>query len=420
MTYEEALSYLNETEAAGIVFGLENIRALCKQLGEPQNKFSIVHVTGTNGKGTVSALIEAALTHAGHKTGRFSSPAVYDRLECITCGGAPITRDDYARCISDVAAAAHRSCVSPTVFEIETAAAYRYFELCGCDIAVIEVGMGGRLDATNVNKKCEVCVFTHIDADHSAYLGADVSDIAAEKAGIIKPGCTAVTYPQCDEVKTVLMRKCSENGAELKICEKPDIIRSRITGTEFTIPSLPDVTFKIRLAGDHQAQNAALAAAVCAELDRRGIHVGTDAMLGGFASVTLPGRFEILCTDPLFIADGAHNPDACAALAKNITRYSGVKRVAFILGILRDKDYKTVCRITAPLAEHIYCITPPSPRALDADALLSAVLPYNSRASAHSARDAVTLAVKGGYDAVVSFGTFTTIKQIKEILQECI
>lgn len=415
MTQDEARAYIAGAQKRGIVPGLDNMRAVCAALGHPERKYKIIHIAGTNGKGSVGAFIEQILIHAGLRTGRFSSPAVEDFHECITVNGIFIGADDYGKCIGAVKAAAEAAGASPTAFEIETAAAYEYFARCGCEIAVVEAGMGGRLDATNVIDSCTVSVFTHISADHTAFLGSTLSEIAFEKSGIIKPGCRAVTYAQESNVTSVLARECSRAGAELITAPKAEISASDIHKTIFSADGLENL--KIHLAGLHQAHNAALAVCVCHTLIHMGLPVTDNDIRRGLCAAYLPGRFEAVCSNPLIILDGAHNPDAAARLAENLEFYLGNMRTAFIFGMFRDKDCTRTAQLTAPLARKIYCITPPGSRGLASSELAAVTEDFNKNVVASELPDALTDALAEHFDAVVCFGTLSTIKEIKDILR---
>lgn len=406
MNYNEAAEYVRSLTSRGIVPGLSNMRRLCLELGNPQDKLKTVHIAGTNGKGSFGAYLGKMLECEGYCTGRYVSPAVEKARESFLINGEAVSEEDYARCISAVRDAAERIEAEgffPTPFEVETAAAFVLFDWKQCGFALIECGMGGRLDATNVIKSSVCSVITKISADHTAFLGDTLSEIAAEKSGIIKSGGIAVSAMQCEEVSEVIEKKCRETGVDLVFAEKADIISSGLDRMDFEYDGKQ---YHTSLTGLYQAQNAALA--ICAA---RRIGISEKSIREGVEQTKWSYRFEIIKKNPYVILDGAHNPDGASELAKTIKRYFKKEDVTFIFGVFRDKDYEKIAELTAPLAKKIYTVTPPSLRGLKAETLAETVRKYNENVTAS---DIETAFNEADSRAVICFGSLSFLKKARE------
>lgn len=406
MTYNEAVKYVHSLSVRGIVPGLSNMIRLCDELGNPQDKVKTVHIAGTNGKGSFGAYLGEIMRSEGYCVGRYTSPAVGNVRESFLINGAPITEEDYAHCISIVREAAQRiegEGFFPTSFEIETAAAFVLFDIRKCDFSLIECGMGGREDATNVIKNPLCCAITKISLDHTAFLGGTLEEIAAEKAGIIKSGAMVVSMPQCAGVSAVLEDKCEKEGVKAKFAKIAQIIKSGLNGLDFIYE---EKEYHTSLTGLYQAQNAALA--VCAA---RCIGISDDSVRVGIERAKWAYRFEIIKEKPYVILDGAHNPDGAAELAKTVAQYFKKEDLTFVFGVFRDKAYRKMAELTAPLASKIYTVTPPSPRGLEAEALAEAVREYNGNVTASDVESAFKNA---DTRAVVCFGSLSFLKQARE------
>lgn len=370
MNYNDALNYIHSVHNFGVKSGLENIKYMLKLIGNPQDTLKFVHVAGTNGKGSTSCATASVLKQAGYRVGLYISPFVSDFCERIQVDGIPITYEalveqvESIKPIADKTAAALRH---PTEFETITAIAFNYFAQTHCDIVVLEVGLGGRFDSTNVINTPLVSVITSISYDHTAILGNTLAKIAFEKCGIIKHGGVTVTCPnQAEEALEVIMYRCAQEGNTLLMpsCHLARIVAEGIDGTDIKYGGL---TIHIPLIGRHQIDNFLTAYEVLTALRSRGFPVSDENIIAGFANVSFPARMEVLCKSPVVILDGAHNPSGAAALAYSVKRLFNGKKIIAIMGMLADKDYKTSIGFIAPLASSFYSVTPTSGRALNAD-----------------------------------------------------
>lgn len=368
MTYDEALSYIHSVSWKGSRPGLERIRELCRLLGDPQRGMKFVHVAGTNGKGSVCAMTASVLRASGLKTGLFTSPYVSFFEERIQVDGEPIPKDRLAEVTAKVKRCADKMEDSPTEFELLTAIGFVYFRETGCDAVVLEVGLGGRLDSTNVIEEPVLSVITGIDLDHTEVLGSTLGEIAAEKGGIIKPGRPVVAAECPAEAEEVLRRIAEERGSEFI-----PVDYSRISGA---VSSLDGSTFdlapygkmSVSLAGVYQIKNAAVVVTAAEAIRKEGFSVTDGNVAAGLASAKWPARFETLSRDPLVIYDGAHNPNGVAALCENVRTLCG-GRVILVTGVMADKDYRPMAEELSPLTEKVFTVTPGNPRALDAEKL---------------------------------------------------
>lgn len=417
LTYKQARSFMEECARFGSVPGLENIKNLCRELGNPQDKLRTVHIAGTNGKGSVGAYLAAVLEKSGLRVGRYVSPAVMCEREVFSVNGEAVTEDSYARAVSSaydgVRRMLKRGLSHPTQFEIETAAAFECFLNEKCDIALIEVGMGGRLDSTNIISKPQLCVITHISMDHTAFLGDTLEKIAAEKAGIIKKGVPVVSAEQDVIVSKILEDKCRAENAPLYYADKTQIVNANLSGIEF---ECGEYRLKTSMCGAYQCANASVAVKCALVLREIGYKITDNDIKSGIECARWQGRFEVLRNNPPFIADGAHNPDGAQRLAESIRLYFKDKKPCFVFGVFRDKDYEKIAQLTAPLASCIYTVTPPTARGLDAKALCDAVKKYNNRCiSCESVEQAVRLAAECE-DGAVCFGSLSFLAEVKNII----
>ena len=365
MNYPDSVRFLytlgNEVKTAKL--GLERIGFLLEALGNPQHAFRIVHVAGTNGKGSTCAMIESGLRAAGYRTGLFTSPHLVEPTERIQIAGRPVGAGQFAAAFDQVHACAEkllrleRIDLHPTYFESVTAMAMVVFRECGVEIAVLEVGLGGRLDATNVVTP-ELCVVTPVDFDHEAYLGKSLESIAWEKAGILKPGARAVFAQQRAEAEGVLEARAAALG--VAVTHSSEVAISGVTlharGGDFLWDGLP---VSCPLAGEHQAENARTAIAALWQLG-----VAPEAIRQGIAQTAWPGRLERVAVNPEIILDGAHNPASARALADYLDRFYEPRRVWLIYGAMRDKAVEEMAAILFPRAGHVIVTAPAQSRAL--------------------------------------------------------
>jgi len=360
MNYSQALQYIHSLERFGIQPGLGRVRLLCEALGNPQDKLEYIHIAGTNGKGSTATMLSEICIAAGKKTGLYISPYVVDFRERIQINGKMIPHRDFAALIERIAA-----CRIPelTEFEAVTAAALIYFDEQHCDWVVLETGLGGRLDATNVIQNPAVTVITPISLDHSEILGSTIDKIAAEKCGIIKPnGMTICANPQPEDAMTVIRQSAAKRNNRL-ILPNPEAVSRKqfsLSGITFTYKGL-DVS--LPLCGQHQLSNAltAIETALALSMDAR-------AITAGLKQVCLPARVEVLRTSPPLILDGAHNPEKTAALINTVSPFLTQKAI-FVFGTLADKDYRSELDLIAPVCRELITVTPPGDRALPAGTL---------------------------------------------------
>ena len=424
--YQKAVAYLEsippfvprELGPGEEPFSLDPIRKLLKRLGDPQEKLHFVHVTGTNGKGSTCVYLTQILTCAGYRTGLYTSPAVIKINERIRIGEQEISDPEFARIVDSVRLAAEKmredGAGFPSEFEQTTAAAFLYFYENACDPVVLEVGMGGRLDATNVIPAPLLAVFTPISKDHTESLGGTLAAIAGEKAGIIKEGSAVLTGPQKEEAEAVLRERAEEKNVPFYRAEMPAEGSSCVEGQTFR---LGDLAFSTSLLGKWQLQNAALAVSAARLLREAGYVIPDEALLRGVASARWPGRFEILRKNPYLIADGSHNPAGVRLLIKSLRELFPDRKFYLVSGVLADKAYEEIMSEAVPHARFVWTVTPPSVRALKAEELAAVVTRLGGEAEAcGSVKEALQKALHAasGEDVVCAFGTFSFIKEIRE------
>ena len=371
MNYEEARKYIDSIAAFGSKLGLDNITTLMKLLGDPQKKLKFVHVAGTNGKGSTVAYLSSILIRAGFRTGIYTSPFVENFSERIRINDEEISEEEFAFHATRVRQTAEKMIKeglgSPTEFELICAIAFLYFAEKNCEICVLEVGMGGRLDATNVIDQPLLCIITPISFDHMEYLGDTLEKIAYEKAGIIKDDTTVLTYPQTKGVEEVLEDECRKHLSRLIRCTLPEEIKKAdINGIEFEYEG---TLFKTRILGIYQINNAAMAITAAKLLRDEGLDISDEDIIAGIDKALWKARFEILRKDPFVIIDGSHNLQGMETLSESLKLYFGDKKIIFIIGILKDKEYGKMLDRIMPLASRVFTVTVPSPRTLTADEL---------------------------------------------------
>ncbi|MFS8500329.1 MAG: folylpolyglutamate synthase/dihydrofolate synthase family protein [Caldicoprobacter sp.] len=383
MNYEEALEFIHGTYRFGSKLGLENIKDLLQRLGNPHERFRAVHVAGTNGKGSVTSMLAHVLHEAGYRVGMFISPYLERFTERIQVDLKEIEPHELARITErvkeKVVEMVSEGKTHPTEFEVVTAIGFTYFAERQVDCAVVEVGLGGRLDATNVVNPL-VSVITSISYDHMDVLGDTLEKIAAEKAGIIKQGRPVVTYPQHPEVISVIRRVSRERCAPLfEVDEESiEVVASQVGRQVFNY-SFGGEKFSnvvIRLTGRHQILNAATALTAVAVLRREGIAIPDDAVYRGMERAVWPGRLEVVRRRPYVILDGAHNESGAQVLASAIKEYYDGKPVTLVIGMLKDKDADAIVKHLCPLAESVIVTKPDSPRAMEPDELAIKVRGY--------------------------------------------
>lgn len=369
MTIEETMSYIHATEWQGSRPGLSRISALCHALGDPQKELTCIHIAGTNGKGSTSAMLDAILRAEGYRVGLFTSPYIYRFGERMQINGVPISDEALCRVIERIRPAVDAMEDRPTEFELITAAGLVFFAEEGVDVAVIEVGMGGRLDATNVLPPPLLSVITGIALDHTAYLGDTVEAIAREKAGILKRGSAAVCGMMEDAAAHIIAEIATSKDIYCGFADPAALRNVSVTprGCRFSYRRRRRV--RIPFAATYQPRNAALVLDACDELRRRGLRLRESSIRRGLRTVRWPGRFEYFSHSPDVVFDGSHNPEGIAAAKKSIDALYPDGHILLLTGVMRDKDFSDMIATLAPITERVFCVRPDNPRAMEADAL---------------------------------------------------
>ena len=366
--YEEALAYLQKAAQRGSVLGLERISALTELLGQPQDSIKTVHISGTNGKGSLGAMLCSVLKSAGYRAGSFSSPAITNVTDSFRIDGETVSDEKFSQVILDIAPMCESMDEKPTEFEVLTAAAFELFRRESCDIAVIECGMGGDLDSTNVISLPLLSVITNVQLDHCGFLGTTVAEIASHKAGIIKKG-RPVFFGGSDETALAVIKEAAlESDSELYYPPWDNISSASfdLSGLSFNYRGM---RFELPLLGTYQLTNAANALGCIEILKNCGLDIPYRAVKEGLANVKWRGRFEVLRTEPYVIFDGSHNPDGIRFAADSIRRYFGSTRVALLIGVMADKEYHLYADMLDELTDVVFTVIPDNPRALDSNVL---------------------------------------------------
>ena len=425
----DPIAYINEPRWQKVRPGLERITELLERMGRPQDRLKFVHVAGTNGKGSTCAYIASILQEGGYRTGLFTSPYIIEFEERIRVNGENIPSDalrDITLFVREHSEAmAEISGEHPTEFELMTAVAFEHFARSECDIVVCEVGLGGRLDSTNIIDPPEACVITRIGLDHTEFLGDTPAKVAAEKAGIIKPGSAVVSWPQEDEgALQAIVDAAKRCGANVVV---PDMGLLKVGGVSaegirsFTYGG---ESFTTKLLGSYQPSNAALAIETARQLRERGWKLTNDVIERGVANTSWPGRFEVVSDDmPVVVVDGGHNPQGAEVLADSLRDVFDGRRIVFLMSVLADKDYPAMIEQVAPLGVAWVCVTSPNAaRALSADDLASEIRKHVDASVVIETADGFASAMKrareiAGSDGVVcAFGSLYSIAEIKKAL----
>jgi len=425
MKYNEALEYMESLAGYGIVPGLDSIRRLCEKMNHPQKDLSFVHIAGTNGKGSVLAYVSTILKCAGYKVGRYISPTISEYRERFQINNRPISKKafcelaEYAKEICEQIVV--KGFPHPTPFEVETAIAFHYFRQQGCQIVVLETGMGGLTDATNIVENTKVAVLTPISMDHMGFLGKTLEEISAQKAGIFKSGCQVVTAVQQPAVMQVIRDKAEELALGVKIADpgKAKKIRYGLEKQRFDYEHMKNL--EISLAGTYQISNAVLAVEVIKSLQEQGFAVSETALRKGLQETRWPGRFTLLGKKPYFVVDGAHNEDAAKKLAESIEFYFTNKRIVYIMGVLRDKEYEKIIDITHKYADQILTVTiPGNKRAMSSYELAAEIAKVHPNVTAvDSLEEAVEISylLAGKEDVILAFGSLYFQGKLMEIVK---
>lgn len=423
---QSPMERLEALRARDMNLSLDTITALLEALGNPHESLDVIHVSGTNGKGAVVAYASQILCEAGHKVGTYSSPHVHTVTERIRVDCADVSEKVFEQLVMEVLDAADEAGLEPTYFEALTAMAFKHFADEDVDYAVVEVGLGGRLDSTNVFREPLVTIITNVGIEHAQQLGSTDEAIAREKAGILRKGVPVLTGAEGLALKAV-WSEAAKVRAPLKVLRslgRPEVVKSDLGGVTFTLPGSSYGKLHTQLPGDHNAANAALAIHALQLLGEKGLELPAKAVVNGIANTFLPARLQVLRTEPAFIVDGAHNPDAVKTLRNYIQRLE-FERIYILFGVLRDKDYGAMTEIMAPISQEVFVTQPPGSgdRGLNAKALAGEAKRYCSRV--RTVRDLPTalktlLGTAGPKDAIVCFGSFYLAGAVIETAREMI
>lgn len=370
MTYKEALDYLKTAAARGSILGLERISELMQLLGSPQDKVKIIHISGTNGKGSFAAMISSILCETGMRVGTFSSPAMTSVTESFRINCEEISEKRFAEIIGEIYPVCESVGNKPTEFEVLTAVAFQLFYEEGCDIAVIECGMGGDLDSTNVIASPLLSVITNVQIDHCGFLGDTTAEIASHKAGIIKKGRPVYFGGTDPDALVVISDTAKKQGSRLFLPKRDEFFcdeeKCRLGDTVVVHNSME---YHVSLSGSYQYDNIVNVLSCVDILRDIGVGISETAVEQGLKKVRWKGRFEVLCDDPLVIYDGSHNPDGIACAAESIKRYFPDKKVVMLIGVMADKDYSLYADMLGDMIHSVYTVKPDNPRSLDSDTL---------------------------------------------------
>ena len=420
MTVEEALSYIHSVSWMGSRPGLDRTEELLARMGNPEKKVKYVHIAGTNGKGSTAAMTASILQQAGYRVGLYTSPFINKFHERMMVNGEMISDEDLIKATEFVKPFAEAMAEHPTEFELVSCIAFQYFAWQKCDVVVLEVGMGGELDSTNVIETPLVSVITNIGLDHTEILGDTLEKIASAKSGIIKGGHTVI-YRAQPSVEKVFEDKCATTGSVLHKADF-DSIRLKSHGLEdqvFSSSGYEDI--HLPLLGAHQMKNATVVLTVVKALQDQGYKISRQNVYDGMAKVSWPGRFELLRRDPLFLVDGGHNPQCIDALAENIKDYLAGRPLTVLTGVLADKDYHCMYNKVAQYASEFVTVTPESPRAMTAEDLKTYLSQFGKPITAcNSVKEGVSLAIeKAGKDGVVlAYGSLYMVGDIRAAAAE--
>ncbi|MBQ8393016.1 MAG: bifunctional folylpolyglutamate synthase/dihydrofolate synthase [Clostridia bacterium] len=422
MNYNEALEYIHKINWCFCNPGLERIEKLCTALGNPQKKLKFIHVAGTNGKGSFCAMLSGILTKAGYKTGLFTSPYIKVFNERMAIDGEMITNDELAKFTEQIKPIADKMEEKPTEFELITALAFEYFATHGCDYVVLECGLGGRLDSTNIIDAPVLSVITGIALDHTAILGDTVEKIAYEKAGIIKGGTPCLWCGENKEAEAVISSKAREVGSHLYTVDhkKTEIKRFNLSGTVFSYEDYEDIF--IPLLGEYQPFNASNVLCAVDILRDNGVNIDITSVREGLKNVVWHARFEIISNNPLVIADGGHNPEGVCSAVNSVKTYFKDKKLNIISGVMADKDTNYIASQIGSVAKEVFCITPDNPRALASDKYAELYRKMGVRASHYtSVRDAVYASMRDAIDTgsdVLCVGSLYMYLEVAECVEQ--
>lgn len=420
MDFLEAHNYLEKVRSQkGIVLGLDTMRHLMAKLNNPQDKVKFIQVAGTNGKGSTAAYLTSILSEAGIKVGRYTSPAVFSSTEQYFACGSCISESEYAKGMTAVAEAA--ACLdgeTPTAFEQETALAFWYFAQKGCELAILEAGLGGDMDATNIVTTTVCSIITSISMDHCRILGNKISEIAAHKAGIIKPGAPVICIEQKEDAMEPI--RAAAKAADTPLYEvHRDEVRQIFSDKRESIVFFREFeNLHLKMLGSCQPENAALAVQAASVLSRS-YPIEKKHIYDGIEKTRWGGRFELHSGSPDIILDGAHNPDGIRRLRESVNQMFGAVPICYVCGVLADKDYEKEIEILFGRASNVFTVTPPSPRAMKSTDLKAAIKKRFSqlKVTSFDSEDGIEKAMEAAVsqnNPVVVCGTLTILARVKE------
>ncbi len=429
MNYEQAISYIRAVHNNGTKLGLERGMRLAELLGNPQDSYKIIHVAGTNGKGSTCNMIHDVLVASGYKTGLFISPHLEEFTERIQINKVPIDKESLVRIAQDVKEKIdimHEEGFGEfTEFEVVTAIGFKYFQEQDIDVLVLEVGMGGRHDASNVIKDSIVSVITSISLDHTEYLGNTLGEIAWEKAGIIKENSDVVIYPQQDEIVDVIVEEAKKKNSRACLAN-PDnirIIKSDLTGQvfEYLKRDVFDLDeLKINFLGEHQIYNAATVLLALEVIKKAGFNITEESIVSGLEGSRYPGRFEVISENPVVILDGAHNINGIEYFSRTVSENFKDKKITLFYGMLKDKNPESVLSYLFPISKKIYTITPNSPRAMSSHEMAVLINKHTDVETVplHNAEDIIDIIDNMDKDEVAAFvGSLYMIGEVRTIIK---
>ncbi len=421
MTLEQVLEYIHSNYWNGGTFGLGRTVELLDKMGHPEKGLKFIHIAGTNGKGSTASMTASILQQAGYTVGLYTSPYIFRFHERMQVNGQCITDEELIDIVQWVKPLAQSMESEPSEFELVTCIAFEFFRRRKCDIISLEVGLGGEFDSTNVIEPPEVAVLTNIGLDHTELLGDTLEKIAETKSKIIKSGTDAVIYREPETVEAVFEARCQEVGATLHRADFETISLSKasLEGQVFDWGSYKNL--ELPLLGDHQLKNAAVVLSVVKVLQEKDWKITEEHIRRGLASVSWPGRFEVVGRKPLFIVDGGHNPQCIEALVKNVRDYLNGRRLTILTGVLADKDFNEMYGDMADYAAEFVTVTPENPRAMSAEDLKTYLSRYGKPVTAcQTVAEGVALArSKAGEDGVVlAYGSLYMLGDVVRAIEE--
>lgn len=420
MNYETAMIKLRGEVCSGVKLGLQNIKNLMEKLGNPQDKLKIIHIAGTNGKGSCTSFVNSVLVSQGYKVGMFTSPSIYNFEERIRINNKNIPEDKLIELMNEVREIANTLEVFPADFELVTALAFLYFYRENCDFAIMEVGLGGRLDATNVINKPLITLITSISFDHQQFLGNTIKEIALEKAGIIKDGVPLVLYSQDTEIMDNIMGVAKSKDSEVIVNDlsKIKVLENKKSGQVIDYKDFKNL--KINLLGSHQVKNATISIELLLELRKMGFDISNESIYNGFSTVTWPCRFELVSKSPDFILDGAHNIDGIEKFVSNMNFYYKNNKKIAIFGVLADKDYNEMLEKIVPCFDVFLTVRPDSERAMEAYELKEKIEALTEKKvySFENYQEAIDKAfeISSKDDVISAFGSLYFVGEIRKLL----